>query len=1093
MFAKEKKIRLTTPANFFYAIYAFLVNFVKKHRYYVYYFFWLLLIAYPLVVSAHIFLLSDGYNCRLHTALFFLLIICCAPFFILLRELYIIFRHVVSGVSLSSKLTHKFFALASFALGYLFVSGIVFNWYYNNIPLPFEGQEFNFELPIGININNFLLSKFILLHLDLVAILIFGIFPTFVTTCFTNPVSAKSNLLRQIYDTFTPLPYFGRVIPLMKTIFEEKMNTVTIGAIINGIVLFSLSMVTLSKGINLNSYDKLQLLRWTFVTITAWLSSLSAWLFPFLMGLTTHLDSTISRTYNRKLNYIIDKLQDHTVIAGYGDLGKIAVNEIKQIVQRKDKFTYILIPSINLDFIRIKTDFVVIDNDEKLFGFVYSSTPDIKIGIAEIFIQGKEEVYAPAVVGNINLPSILERVNLLEASLVINVTKDEDSTFSILDFKSIDPSRGKTTNLILSFYRTSDKSYLITRGIETGQHFLYPIQVSGITIGDILYSFYKKNSLPCKNQTDNPICTKNLLIIGSGKQLFFILESFWIKIKEHFKKPEEAKAFFENNVSLLTNSSYIKEHSIKDEEDPNKQKWQIPLPRSVWMPFQDLSLEIPLALGSPTDLIHLQKHIQNTEPDYIVISCENGKETLDVLHELLVIAKRKEGDTPGKRAEKPSIIVSTKEKEKKDVKNVVFYWAGDDQDKRYPKQYPDGIVNFYEGSRGMIKGLVESATHGAHLNIKNKIKNLVKKDVSKPPYFEISLCLNNVSGATACSVRKMAGMEIGLNLMEKHIYIPSFLNFYSKVMDNEKWCFHAQTILIESKSIKLKENYIRALLINAEKETRETIKSVLDIEPSQKIEPRECVGRQVCSISTYSRHYDSNQWRINNYKKIPKERLTNIEKKTLDELEEENEKLIVCDAKLPSTSKTVSEDAIMADLVVCGNTNRPGVFAKVFNSFLFRTVRMAGEKTQSKEKVANINYIQSFNCYDSRFTFHKIFGEIVQADYDYDKKVGDFLDACLIYPITCSDVWLSYAKDLYNFLLTSGETQYRLYIDKDNPTNPTRILLIKEPIENLTFDNNNGHFRLDINKFPPMCRVKKEDCKLMYYFYRVNKFPWYRM
>jgi len=1032
--------------------------FSQENRYIGFYFLWLIIIL-VITMLVNALLLSKGSNILIVLSIQLFSIGLCHRVYTCIRK-YLeewmqsaFFRVGLTG----------FIYLLLFLLIYFYLYGYYFELKHTNPIINL----------LSIDLNAKRLSTLILTYLNLIVIVIFGLLPVFVSTRVNNTASNKDeDIIAAItaLRKYPPFPYWERLIPLLKTILQEKMNTIVLGFLTNSAVILFLLVIIYWSPTRAHKPADLDVLRLVFVTFTVWLSSLAAWIFPVLMGLTINLEDTIFNTYLRKLRQTIHNLENHTVVLGYGDLGKITVKEIDGIGKKGkidgDNYVYMLIPNNKLDFISLRKNFIVADKNEEVFRFVSKSIED-KIGIA-IF---EKEFYFPAVIGDINLPSTLEHINFSLAKIVLNVTQDENSTFSILNF----PKRNKEKSsddkgepkLVLSFYKTSDKSYLITRGISTDRYYIYPLQVSGISLGKRLYSFYKKSLLDCdaddySNQNDAELRKKGkTLIIGDGKQLFFAIESFWMGMKNFYENDLYLiREFFNVCVSIFADSLYLQNHLNK-----NKNACLFSIPRSVKL--YNKYLEIPVVYGSPTNLIDLEKAIENKKPEFILISFDDGQKTLRVLHELLVIAGRKGWNENKKGEKKPYIIVSTREREKDDVKDVIFYWKNERLNEGYPKQYPDGIVDYYEGSKGMIKGLVKSLTSR---NEKNQYEN----------QYEVSVCVNNIAGATATLLTEMAGLCLKLPEPQpdeekpKENYLPFFINFDERSMQNNHWCFNSHAALVLNEmSIPNIKDILRACSINAEgkygenkkteQNTREKIKEILHIkkykENGRITNPRGCPMRQVCSLSTFSRRYESDKGRTD-----PRNRKS-------------HEQYYAYDSQIPSSSNT----DILGEILVCGNGYKPGTLATALNYLLFRDVEPDNSRKARMNRM-NINYIQGFTCYDMSFSYHKIFGEIVKSS---DREItNEILNACLIHPITCKDRWKRYAIQLYEFLNKIPGNKYSLYFDKKD-NNPTRILLIKSHFivdlndGGLTFRDN--CLRFDPEKFFPECGGGKWDCKLIYY------------
>ena len=61
------------------------------------------------------------------------------------------------------------------------------------------------------------------------------------------------------------------------------------------------------------------------------MTSLVIMVSPFIIGVGINLQKTIEDTYKRKLRRIIDNLDEHVIILGFGELGKKTLREVLRI------------------------------------------------------------------------------------------------------------------------------------------------------------------------------------------------------------------------------------------------------------------------------------------------------------------------------------------------------------------------------------------------------------------------------------------------------------------------------------------------------------------------------------------------------------------------------------------------------------------------------------------------------------------------------------------------------------------------------------------------------------------------------------------
>lgn len=347
MFSQIKKDRKLSRDN------------IKQNRYLFFYIFWLSL-SLILNYSVNTLLVKD--KALLETILLGVLVLLCLPIYNFIDDLF--FKH----------LKWSYRKMMLFAVFYMSVGPIIINNWIYSITSSFKYHKPYFPV-LGHEITDVLLSQITIIYIFDIIILLFGIFPIFIRA------KAKLHDSRNHFS----IDYFKRLIPMMKTILMQKFKIV-IGALSNlTLIGFNLILIwnNASNGSLLESPSKVaitsstmeyvQHTRWVFVILTAWLSSLAAWLLPFITGLTSKFEETVSNTYRRKLRSTITSLQNHLIVVGYGDLGKKALNEIRRITFGKEQSTHILTPNTNLDFVTLRTDLVIIDKEEKAFRFIDSS------------------------------------------------------------------------------------------------------------------------------------------------------------------------------------------------------------------------------------------------------------------------------------------------------------------------------------------------------------------------------------------------------------------------------------------------------------------------------------------------------------------------------------------------------------------------------------------------------------------------------------------------------------------------------------------------------------------------------------------------
>ncbi len=324
--------------------------------------------------------------------------------------------------------------------------------------------------------------------------------------------------------------------------------------------------------------------------------------------------------------------------------------------------------------------------------------------------------------------------------------------------------------------------------------------------------------------------------------------------------------------------------------------------------------------------------------------------------------------------------------------------------------------------------------------------------------------------------------------------VPSFLNFDIRPMVYKKWCFSAQAEL-QQYSLLNNDIYdsdigknVNAFLINyKEKDNRsdrndsqveDTICKILkntdENDEEEMYLNKDCPGKQVCSIYTYSRRHKVEQQRI--------KRRENRRYNDLSDIDKAAKKLII-NKQINVDESHRDERKILGDITLCGNREEPGTFARAINILLFRTTRF---QDSSDNETLNVNYVHSFTCYNRDYSYHEIYGTPDnRINKKTTKEVGKIINSILIQPITGHKEWLEYSLNLLEMLNCASEKS-EYFIDYDSPTSPKWITItnfdamIKD--DDITKED-------DMYIFNKSCegRGEKWDCKILYHNVYRNK------
>ncbi len=474
------------------------------------------------------------------------------------------------------------------------------------------------------------------------------------------------------------------------------------------------------------------------IAISAIIPLFLLWVSPIINGFEV-LDSKFSAHTLRILRWIIQRLKSHTILLGYGDLGKkVAEGVVKRVIisnnKKNGKFHFAEILSTRKqEFVSICTNFVVVDKNPGAFD---ESHPDLDygmFGLSDIEIEGrKEPIVLLGLVGDCKEPGTLDDVNMEFSKNVIFTARDEEALFPLYNeiYKLHEQDPKSAPSAILSVERGVYGPYLEWRCLDKNIYFVYPAFLRGITLGEIISDDMIKQGMKRESlkETEEALEGSKILILGRGNMIFHILRCIHEDLIKFFylEDPQkiieagiQANKFMERNIAIVTDEEYFGKISVKvtKQERDFKSKYldyrycfitsgiltseNIPRLPSAW--------RIPLYFNLPRDARIVEEILQIENPKIIIIASQSSLETATITQEVFHALERINFLREEENKMKPHIFVGSRMVEWYEVRDAVAWWRVEIDDKTYyPLQQVDSVVDFYDDAANMIISLYEA-------------------------------------------------------------------------------------------------------------------------------------------------------------------------------------------------------------------------------------------------------------------------------------------------------------------------------------------------------------------------------------------------
>jgi len=864
-------------------------------------------------------------------------------------------------------------------------------------------------------------------------------------------------------------------------VLHENVGAVVLGLLLNVILSAMPIFFIIAKSIPQNSSPEIFEMKFFHVMafFQVWAGSLIIWLTPFLASLT-QLEAKFEASFDRKLRSIIQEMEDHVVVIGYGDLGKkICSNLIEEgIVSSEEDFIEILYP--DLEVRKIYKSLLVVDIDDQWFDHVHRDPILGKIGVArdKIRIKGKkEDILIPAIIGDIKSEAVREGSNLRNSNLFILASADYAATFTMSKF-----ANRVDANSIIAVRDSAQKDYFSPKMTAHDTFFVYPTFQAGISLGRILSLCYFKLTEKM-SEGDSP----RIVIAGEGKQIHYLIETFWIEMKgariaEHWTEQET----FELPITILTEDrNLVRCHNVS--EPPKRGKYievkgiLTRLTRidkiNAWM-LIDLVFDAPHKLKTIEKIINKEK--PKEKPKVIVITSKTSEDVSKILHEWIVAIERYNSKID-KEFYKPMIVVGVLGDEYMEIQDILLYYSKIESMygkplPEYGTQFPthmDSTVRVYDDTAEQISGL-------AYAFIRTK-KSKGKTEYKDP--FVLYCCLKDVWGSLGYILGKLACIEFkdhefkGVNrLLPIDKAISLRFCRYQNCPDEDRYSFLANAELETKTDVEDEDRISHCLFqgkINGEEGEKnfEYIKENLGLIGYGLSENRNlpfvrqllrktcsrCNQRIICPLSSYLRKVMNLIENRNNYEVL--EELGRINGDTMNQ--EISRFLVNPGFSRSGPHSEPKKPTPRAIILMCCKSEIPGSLAAAVNSLLFKEIDVKkSRKTSSKSanRVTAVAYVKSSGCYDPESSCFEFYGNFADREPEkiYGLKEKGVIDLVLISAVTEKQEWWDYANDLLNVLngnsRTGEKNKYKLLYDRKNPPNssskyedyPDNIAIIRE-------------------------------------------------
>ncbi len=598
-----------------------------------------------------------------------------------------------------------------------------------------------------------------------------------------------------------PVKYLSSIFGIL---FHESSIPILIGLLSSGILTFLLPVV-LSDPEPPTTVEAITLL-------DIWIGSFILWIAPLFMILF-QFETKFEENFDRELRSIIQGMKKHTVVIGYGNLGRdICIDLFERRVVDKEKETCAILAP-DLEVLRICKSLLVVDSNDQLFDRVHRDPILEDIGVTRINLgsgkekdqkkgeskekEGNEDILIPAIIGDIKSEATRDGAKLKDSRLFISATSNYAATFSLSKF-----ANSVNTTSIVRVSDSSQKDYFSPKMTAYNSFFVYPALQEGISLGKIISLCYLKLLEKQKFESDS----FDIVIAGRGKQIVYLIETFWIEMDRNGK----TKQWTEHKkctlpMSVMTDDEKLTQPKsndiVKMELIYKKNLTQFRINNSKEKEFgktirrsaridDDTEISVNLVFDVPSRLKKINKIINEHNPKIIVVTTTEIENISKIFHEWVLAVERQ----MSKEEYKPIIIAGVLGSEHGEIRDILLYYS--DMAKfgnEFPIHYLDSVVRIYDDSAEQISGLAHAfAGEGGSENPGDA--------------FALYFCLKDVPGVLAHLLGKLADIKFEENKKENENCNVISLRFfrYQNCPKKEFYLFSADAELRKREDVKNK-------------------------------------------------------------------------------------------------------------------------------------------------------------------------------------------------------------------------------------------------------------------------------------------------
>lgn len=903
--------------------------------------------------------------------------------------------------------------------------------------------------------------------------------------------------------------YINRMLLFFRTVWLENPIEITVGLAGQYLLI-----------IFLGNPEYLRIYSLVFLTV---------WATPVIKGLLSNLEGTYEKAFREKLARLIQRINDHYIVIDYKGLGRFAVKDLfENYVYNEEEIKSVYSEGIiNKFFNKLKrlfsmnankkpisslqmstlkdlykknrilkleeinkigkpilllerminekcedvlfcSNLIVIDQEEKVLNNVFSHPHFEKIGLVILdrlhcLSNDKEnqckKIYIPAIVGDIKNNATLALARIDKSKMVLSLMSEGDATLHLFN---IIQKKQQEKKGIIAGTTTAQERLLVPQSYGTNISFLHVYRIRGWALGNIVAAnLFGKIESQAINNT-------RILILGSGKQIHFMLEKIWFEIL--WKKKAVNNSFLKNNCLIIGDDPYINNSTITESGHTYWHHELAYVTNRIVYKRNDYVMDIPFLKGIPHEPTLLgpiisgevykdncwEKEPFNTilsayykkRPNIVIVSSDSHNEIVKIFNELNSIL-RKYNLKP-----KPIIISESNANVDKVITELnPARIATNDYSTKYPipflnKPYPiefsENIVNAFHDGNKMVRGYMEAMTSQEQDGV------------------ILRACVEDKPGTFAKLCFLLANLKLESNTKSKNnTEIPSFHNTQVFMQRNNYFCFFSDSDIIspasdkDSANIENNANHIREVFISSNNQENKkwlinSNNSLIPKNLNEKPLNGPCMGLTFCPVCSF-RH--SIETEPDSLIKADKENALWSNKKE-------------CNSNIIQSNNRYKK---YARVFACGNGgNSAGSLAMLLYKFKLGDQKITNYVINRDQKVLNIKYVMNVECYNPGFELLKMYGKLepYESNINCDALYSDCLRGVVISPISAADDWLDYSKKLIKKM-----NQALFYYDGDDENLPNNILIITNEYKDILLKE---YVQLQIQKIIDKLSIESE-------------------